>query len=693
MGGSKTSKRTKNLASSQGTGSELSDPMNTPKKGKISDLADGGSRSKSDEEKVENVRSSVKSLANKVRQEVKNSKANNRIEYNDSSKDEFSDVEQLDKAIDGKELQSGVTTRSKNRGNKKLIFVELQQEKKVNSKRDSSSQTNEIESVETIQIDMNKLELSNKSKPEVSEKTKNVKPIVDAESGKSGGETTDASDDLSSSPSSSDTDSEYERRIKRKWGSKRKKRNKESRRVKRKRKDRSGSRSRSTRKAAKRRWREPSLSGSDTDDEFQRKVQAAVAEQLAKQQRRGGEFGETSERSGEKQNKTPLLDDATLHKECNDIHETPKGGRAETELIKSNSESTLYVPAVRKRIIPGSSSPSCIVKPGPMRSNNFSERQLNDILTQIRAYSIVVPDNMRKTKGGNVAPTGEIDDDDEMQLNIDERESGEQLHNDAKQLAEQAVANAEKYKASLNMQPSEYNTKTIDEIDDAFFHIACHVGSELEAKCAVGKHVELDKLLAKARLDRGGSDNHQKLDILHKEGQSFLVTNNEREIKVNGIKRWNQAFRIYAAIYSKKNPHRAAEIWQYVHVINTATVSYSWDNVAFYDTTFRRLMEANPTRNWARIYTQGWSLAMRDPIGSSHRWGSGESQRQRGDYNGSKSAGKRGTCWRFNKKTCKFGDKCRYAHECSYCYGKHPVTSCPKKKRNSSGSVAGSDEK
>ena len=66
----------------------------------------------------------------------------------------------------------------------------------------------------------------------------------------------------------------------------------------------------------------------------------------------------------------------------------------------------------------------------------------------------------------------------------------------------------------------------------------------------------------------------------------YLTPVSDREGKISGLRKWEQAFRVYAAIYSKANPCRAAEIWQYLHVINTAAASYTWDNVAYYDYTF-----------------------------------------------------------------------------------------------------------
>ena len=72
---------------------------------------------------------------------------------------------------------------------------------------------------------------------------------------------------------------------------------------------------------------------------------------------------------------------------------------------------------------------------------------------------------------------------------------------------------------------------------------------------------------------------------------------------------------MYATIYTESNPERSGEIWQYMHVINVAASSFQWDNVANYDLTFRQLMACRPHRSWAKLYNQGWNLAMRDPIG------------------------------------------------------------------------------
>ena len=46
-------------------------------------------------------------------------------------------------------------------------------------------------------------------------------------------------------------------------------------------------------------------------------------------------------------------------------------------------------------------------------------------------------------------------------------------------------------------------------------------------------------------------------------------------------------------------------------------MSYQWDNVAYYDYTFRQLMAEHPQRSWAKTYAQLWQLVLRDPIQKS----------------------------------------------------------------------------
>ena len=148
-------------------------------------------------------------------------------------------------------------------------------------------------------------------------------------------------------------------------------------------------------------------------------------------------------------------------------------------------------------------------------------------------------------------------------------------------------------------------------MDDQFFHITCHIEESLRARIQRGQYMDLEKLLPKSR--KGKVFNENKMEFVYKDGCSYFVPA-QTDNKINRIRRWEQAFRVYATIYSQANPARAAEIWQYVHVMNTAAAAYSWDNVSNYDIMFRHLMYEYPQRSWAKIYQQMWCMSMKDPI-------------------------------------------------------------------------------
>ena len=127
----------------------------------------------------------------------------------------------------------------------------------------------------------------------------------------------------------------------------------------------------------------------------------------------------------------------------------------------------------------------------------------------------------------------------------------------------------------------------LENDDDEFFHLTCHVDNQLKQKIDQGLFVDLERLLPKTRMQVMNEE--QRMQFVNKDGASYWIPA-ERETKIGGIRKWDQAFHIYAAIYCKANPSRSAEIWQYIHIINTAASSYAWENVAYYDFTFRQLM-------------------------------------------------------------------------------------------------------
>ena len=195
--------------------------------------------------------------------------------------------------------------------------------------------------------------------------------------------------------------------------------------------------------------------------------------------------------------------------------------------------------------------------------------------------------------------------------------------------------------------------------------------------------MDLEKLLINDKFKRKSVD-EDRLEFVQREGHTFLAPISERESKINGIRRWEQAFRVYASIFCRANPQRSDEIWQYIHSINTATANFIWDNVAYYDYTFRQMMSLNPQRSWGKTYGQLWNLAMVNPIqrqtGQSHgqsgnNW---NSARKTPHQNRKKKGRNRRPCWKFNKNQSS-GPNCDFDHKCSYCgQPEHAVLDCAK---------------
>ena len=183
--------------------------------------------------------------------------------------------------------------------------------------------------------------------------------------------------------------------------------------------------------------------------------------------------------------------------------------------------------------------------------------------------------------------------------------------------------------------------------DDNFFHLTCHIDSGLQQKIEQGAFVDLDKLLPKDKtLDFSQSySNETKLEWVQREGR---------------------------------------EIWQYISVINTASMHFNWDNVYHYNVIFRQVMEFNPSRSWAVTYNQMWNLSITNPI--STRRGNFTNQLSNQSQNGATSSGnkfnrkKNDYCWSFNRgNKCKFGKRCRFIEHCSYCDSPtHGLVNCEK---------------
>ena len=137
-----------------------------------------------------------------------------------------------------------------------------------------------------------------------------------------------------------------------------------------------------------------------------------------------------------------------------------------------------------------------------------------------------------------------------------------------------------------------------------------HIDEGLYAKIKNGEYVDFSKLVPR---DKIIAEEDQHLEMIIQGGRTFYIPVSEGA-NINGFAKWEQAFRVYANIYTKENPQRSSEMIEYNHVIHTISSTYVWDNVYQYDKEFRMHMARNPEHSWAIILQQAWSLRLKDKL-------------------------------------------------------------------------------
>ena len=334
--------------------------------------------------------------------------------------------------------------------------------------------------------------------------------------------------------------------------------------------------------------------------------------------------------------------------------------------IKSPSDTTLYTPALKKnkQVSNAIERISDFVESMRLTDRRGRKRKRSQYRSRSRdsSHDDVPPPPQSRDRGRQPSSSERFREND--------RDSRHEEHDEPPEV-EDAILDAERFKASVVPPKGKLSYAEMVQLrkgddDDDFFHISCHVSTDLREKIERGEFVDLDKLLPKEKCGGNYMYKEEKLMRLVQRGDETFYAP-AQEMRVNSVRKWDQAFRIYAAIYTQANPERAGEVWQYIHVINVAALSYSWENVAYYDFTFRQLMAEKPWMSWAKTYTQAWHLALHETsVSNKVRNPRNETQAALPDELDWKDK----CCWRYNKGKCKKNAaSCGWDHRCSYCAG------------------------
>ena len=347
----------------------------------------------------------------------------------------------------------------------------------------------------------------------------------------------------------------------------------------------------------------------------------------------------------------------------NKIDDTDTGSTGPvTNGIKSPSDTGLYAPAVMKEkhfASPKLNVTNKIINQGKEPARDDPSSLILEFIKNIRLTDKPTGRVRSEVVKPGVASTSGETEEDRQRRSSQER-------------AENEVLEAEKFNATINPPGMSYydviKQLKLKDPDEDYYHIVCHVEEILKNKIKKGGFVELEKLLKKGRLGKTKERWQMGRDA---DGTPMWEPMEDRETRINNVYKWDQAFRVYATIYSQEHPSRASEIWQYIESIHNAAKIYSWDNVANYDYCFRQLMSDNPDRSWAKPYLQMWTTTLCEPHGRGNNRQDNQNRRDGRNNN---------ICWKFNRNKCH-NPHCRFEHRCAYCYGlNHSSMDCFKKK-------------
>ena len=165
--------------------------------------------------------------------------------------------------------------------------------------------------------------------------------------------------------------------------------------------------------------------------------------------------------------------------------------------------------------------------------------------------------------------------------------------------AAKMIQEAEKARATMFEVPGKYNTSQIDE---DYQMIDSHLDDSLKHKIQAFEYVDFARLISKNKSLR--DEEGQRLEIVNKNGMSFLSPVAEGNITINSYGKWEQAFRVYSNVLTTKFPAKSTELLQYNHTIHSASSTYVWDNVYAYDKEFCHHIARHPYRSWGVILQQ-----------------------------------------------------------------------------------------
>ncbi|KAK3092498.1 hypothetical protein FSP39_003641 [Pinctada imbricata] len=183
--------------------------------------------------------------------------------------------------------------------------------------------------------------------------------------------------------------------------------------------------------------------------------------------------------------------------------------------------------------------------------------------------------------------------------------------------------------------------------------LGAHVASSLKSSIFNNEFVHLHKLIP----NKANEEPQQQLTLVNGE---LVIKPKHKEVRINSLDSWTNAFLIYMSIYLSKFPEHAQSLLKYLHTVRTAaqrSTNLSWLD---YDVQFRLKRSRNHTIQWDSVDAELWLLYV-NPSSTSIT---------------NTTPAKAGKCFDFNYKGLCSKPICNYQHLCMKCSKSHPMMNC-----------------
>ena len=172
--------------------------------------------------------------------------------------------------------------------------------------------------------------------------------------------------------------------------------------------------------------------------------------------------------------------------------------KSKVNVIKSPSDTTLYTPAMKKLINDGKNNKDHIID----RISNFVE-EIRIETTRDMPATPATPPGAQGTPPVRNRPRQIEQGESSQEVRDNEMEHGppeqRQQANMLREEAEQVRIPMEDPKGIAIVKNVVERKLNVDDNDDEFFHLTCHVDSSLKAKIERGEYIDLEYLLPKRK--------------------------------------------------------------------------------------------------------------------------------------------------------------------------------------------------